>query len=102
MLSGRRSLRRPDHSSKGVLQIVVFLSVISKPQQRSDLDPLGVLEPWGKIIFMFWKVVNYCCQKVILWLFVTVTVCGSFVYVLREWILSSRLNTKLDNLGALI
>jgi hypothetical protein len=102
VLSGRRSLQRPSHSSRGFLQIEVCLSVISKAQQRSDLDPLGVLEPWGKIIFMFLKVVNYCCQKVISWLFVTVTVCGSFVYVLREWILSSRLNTKLNILGALI
>ena len=49
---------------------------------------------------MFFEVVNYCCQKVIPWLFVTVTVGSSFIYV--EWILSSRLNTKIYILGALI
>jgi hypothetical protein len=54
VLSGRRSLRRADHSSRGVLQILVCLSVISKPQNWRYLGPLGFVDPWGKInIYVF-------------------------------------------------
>jgi hypothetical protein len=37
-----RSVRRADHSSRGVLPSVVCLSVILKLQQREGLGPLGV------------------------------------------------------------
>ena len=37
-----RSLRRADHSSRGVLPSVVFLSVISKPQQGGRLGSQGL------------------------------------------------------------
>jgi hypothetical protein len=37
-----RSLRRADHSFRRALPNVVCLSVISKPQQRGGLGPLGL------------------------------------------------------------
>ena len=54
MLSGRSSLRRLDHLSRGVLQNVMCLNVISKAKKRSDIGSLGVLEPWWKTdIYVF-------------------------------------------------
>ena len=56
-----RSVRRADHSSRGVLHSVVCLSVILKPQQREGLGPLGVLSPKSKLpctfysVLLFWK-----------------------------------------------
>jgi len=41
VLSGKRSLRRTDHSSREVLPSVVFLSVIEDPH-RGGLGPLGL------------------------------------------------------------
>jgi hypothetical protein len=43
-----RSLRRADHSSRGVLPSVVYLSVIVKPWQRWCPGPLGGLLHHGK------------------------------------------------------
>jgi hypothetical protein len=41
-------MRRADHSSRGVLPIVMCLSVIVKPRQRGDLGPQGAVEPLEK------------------------------------------------------
>jgi hypothetical protein len=48
---GVRSLRRADHSSRGVLPSVVCLSVISKSQRGGGLGPLG-LSSHKKINFL--------------------------------------------------
>jgi len=54
-------VRRPDHSSRGVLPSVLCLSVILKPQQREDIGPLEVLSPKSKLsrtiysVLLFWK-----------------------------------------------
>jgi hypothetical protein len=40
-------LRRPDHSSRGVLSSVVCLSVIVKPRQCGGSGPLGAVAPMG-------------------------------------------------------
>ena len=40
---GYRSLRRADHSSKGVLPSVVCLSVTANPRYRGVLGPLGTV-----------------------------------------------------------
>jgi len=42
MWSGKRSLRRVSHSSRGVLLSVVCLSVILTPEQLGGLYPLGL------------------------------------------------------------
>jgi hypothetical protein len=47
VLYGKRLLRRVDHSSRGVLPSVAFLSVIEKPR-TGDLGPLGTVEPTNK------------------------------------------------------
>jgi hypothetical protein len=39
------SLRRADHSSRGVLPTVVCLSAIPKPQQRDDVDASRAVAP---------------------------------------------------------
>ena len=44
-----RSLRRADHSWRGVPPIVVCLSVISKPQQWEGLGPIEAVEPRKKL-----------------------------------------------------
>ena len=54
VLSGKRSLRLADPWSRGVLQSVVCLSVISKPQQLGGLGSLGAVAPWEKL---------YCSNK---------------------------------------
>jgi hypothetical protein len=43
VLCCQRSLRRADHSSRGVLLRVVCLSVIAKPRQRGGPSPLGAV-----------------------------------------------------------
>ena len=43
-----RSLRRADHSSRGVLPSVVCLSVIVKPRQWGGHGPLKAVAPWKK------------------------------------------------------
>jgi len=43
-----RSLRRADHSSRGVLPSATCLSVIVKPRQWRDCSPLGADMPWKK------------------------------------------------------
>jgi hypothetical protein len=49
VLSGRRSLRRADHSSRGVLPTVVRRCVWSrKPQEWGGHDPRWVAAPWEK------------------------------------------------------
>ena len=40
------SRRRTDHSSRGVLPIVLCLNVIMNPRQWEGLGPLGVVVPW--------------------------------------------------------
>jgi hypothetical protein len=40
-----RSLRRADHSSRGILQSALCLNVIVKRRQWGDLGPGGVVEP---------------------------------------------------------
>ena len=42
------SLRRTDHSSRGILTNVVCLSVIMKPRHLEDPGPLGAVSPWNK------------------------------------------------------
>ena len=42
-----RSFRRADHSSGGVLQSVVCLSVIVTPRQWEGPGPLRAVAPWG-------------------------------------------------------
>ena len=43
----QRSLRRADHSSRGVLPSVVCLSVIVRPRWRGAPGPLGAVAPWA-------------------------------------------------------
>jgi hypothetical protein len=45
VLSGRGSLRRADHSPRGVLPSVVCLSVIVKPRKCGGPGPLGAVDP---------------------------------------------------------
>ena len=47
LCAGRLSLRRADHSSRGVVPIVVCLSVIVKPRWWGGPGPLGAFAPWG-------------------------------------------------------
>jgi hypothetical protein len=42
VLSCRGLLRRADHSSRGVVQTVMCLSMIMNPQQGGDLDPIKI------------------------------------------------------------
>ena len=44
----QRSLRRPDHSSRGVLPTVMCLGVIVKPRKLGGPEPLGVVVPFTK------------------------------------------------------
>jgi hypothetical protein len=41
-----RSLRRADHSSRGVLPSVVCLGVIVRPPYRGGPGPVGAVAPW--------------------------------------------------------
>jgi hypothetical protein len=41
------SVRRADHSSRGILPNVVCPSVIVKPRQWGGPGPLGAVAPWG-------------------------------------------------------
>jgi len=59
----QRRLRRADHSSRGVLPIVVCLSVISKPQKWGGPGPLGAVAPWKKKIICG----NNTCMFFVLW-----------------------------------
>ena len=43
-----RCLRRADHSSRGFLPTVVWLSVIVKPRKWGDPGRLGAIAPWGR------------------------------------------------------
>jgi hypothetical protein len=43
-----RSLRRADHSSRGVLPCVVCLCGMVKPRQWGGPGPLGTVAPWKK------------------------------------------------------
>ena len=54
-----RSVRRADHSSRGVLPSVVCLNMILKPQQRDGLCPLGVLSPKHKLSCTFYSVLLF-------------------------------------------
>jgi hypothetical protein len=47
---GYRSLRRADHSSRGVLLSVMCVSVIVKPQKEEGPIPLGTVAAWKKMI----------------------------------------------------
>ena len=48
-LRGLYTLRRADHSSRGVLPGVMCLNVMLKPRQGGGPGPLGAVKPWGKI-----------------------------------------------------
>ena len=58
-----RSLRRADHSSRGVLPIVGCLSVISKPRKGGCPDPLRMLS-YTKCIIL--SVIFYSAAKIFL------------------------------------
>ena len=50
VLSGRRSLQRADHSSRGLLLTVVCLSVIVEPEKLGGLGPSRAVESRQKEI----------------------------------------------------
>jgi hypothetical protein len=54
----KRSLRRADHSSEGVLASVVRLSMIVKPRQKGGPGPQEVLPLWGGGLVLITLVFN--------------------------------------------
>jgi hypothetical protein len=57
----QRSLRRTDHSSRGILPSAVCLSVIMKPRQWGCPDPLGAVAPgWKKYSKTEWSFSIIC------------------------------------------
>ena len=98
-----RSLRRADHSSRGVLPSVVCLSVAVKPQEWGGLGPLLSVAPWNTImcfnavVFLScckrWSVVCVCLserERECVWVCVCVSVCV-WVWVcecarVRQWV----------------
>jgi hypothetical protein len=59
-----RSLRRADHSSRGVLlSVVCLMCVIVKPRKKwGDLGPQGAVEPLKKSIELVW-LIKICLNK---------------------------------------
>ena len=55
-----RSLRRTDHSSRGVPPSVVYLCVILKPQQRWGLGTVVSVEPWTKLHLPLQIILDMC------------------------------------------
>jgi hypothetical protein len=59
-----RSLRRTDHSSRGVIQIVVCLRFIADLKNDGNLDPLGLSSREGKTDLEFSIKICFCWTTV--------------------------------------
>ena len=81
-----------DHSSRGILQSMVGLSVISKPQPQGGLGPL-VLSSHEKRVHKYFKCVSEFTT--VLW---QLTYCSSYIFlyfrIIYRWMVASKIGSE--------